>query len=76
MYWVRERSVWRMESLRFRVGFVVGFVDVGSEAAAVRSSIFSIWRIRILFSYLVISLARYSVYSSSNIACLLSSIGG
>lgn len=38
-YWVRERSVWRIDSLRFRVGLCV-LVVVGVEA---RVSIVSTW---------------------------------
>jgi hypothetical protein len=43
-YWALERSVWRIESLRFRVGLLLLLVGVGvgSEEAA-RSSIVSIW---------------------------------
>lgn len=41
-YWVRERSVWRMESLRLRVGLWEVVVGVGSEDEAARSSIDSI----------------------------------
>ena len=48
-YWVLEMSVWRMESLRFRDGFVEGLlllfeveVDVRSEPEAASSSIISI----------------------------------
>lgn len=56
-YWERARSVWRIDSFRFRFGlllivFVVVVVVVvvgsndGSEAEAARSSIVSIYRIR------------------------------
>lgn len=41
-YWVRARSVWRIESLRFRVALFV--VAVGSPDEAARSSIASIYR--------------------------------
>lgn len=41
-YWVRARSVWRIESLRFRVALLV--VAVGSPDEAARSSIASIYR--------------------------------
>ena len=40
-YWVRARSVWRIESLRFRVALLV--VAVGSPELAARSSIASIY---------------------------------
>lgn len=39
---MRERSVWRIESLRFRVGLLVVLVE-GSADEAARSSIISIW---------------------------------
>lgn len=43
-YWVLERSVWRIESLRFRVGLLLLLVVVvGSEEEAARSSIVSIY---------------------------------
>lgn len=43
-YWVRARSVWRIESLRFRVAlFVLLVVDIGSADEAARSSIASIY---------------------------------
>ena len=35
-YWVLERSVWRIESLRFRDGFAV--VDAPPEGGEVRSA--------------------------------------
>jgi hypothetical protein len=40
-YCVRERSVWRIESFRFRVGLLVVFVE-GSADEAARSSMISI----------------------------------
>jgi hypothetical protein len=53
-YWVRERSVWRMESLRFSVGLWVLVLVMplllpplklaGSYDDAVRSSMISIYR--------------------------------
>lgn len=44
-YWVRERSVWRIESLRLSVGLLLLLVVYGSEDDAARSSIVSICRI-------------------------------
>lgn len=40
-YCVRERSVWRIESFRFRVGLLVVLVE-GSADEAARSSMISI----------------------------------
>lgn len=50
-YCERARSVWRIESFRFRFGLLFVFIVVvgsndGSEAEAARSSIVSIYRIR------------------------------
>lgn len=45
-YWVLERSVWRIESLRFREGFVVAVgapEEVRSDPEDARSSIVSTW---------------------------------
>lgn len=41
-YWVRARSVWSIESLRFRVALFVLVLAVGSPELAARSSIASI----------------------------------
>lgn len=51
MYWVLERSVWRIESLRFRAGLADGLLfvvvdapaEVRSEPEDARSSINSTW---------------------------------
>jgi len=43
-YWVRARSVWRIESLRFRFALFMVAVAVGSPELAARSSIASIYR--------------------------------
>lgn len=52
-YCERARSVWRIDSFRFRFGLLFVFVVVvvvgsndGSEAEAAKSSIVSIYRIR------------------------------
>lgn len=55
-YCERARSVWRIESFRFRFGLLFVFVVVvgsndGSEAEAARSSIVSIYRIRWLANH-------------------------
>lgn len=42
MYWVRARSVWRIERRRFRFGLCVVLAIVSAEEAA-RSSIVSIY---------------------------------
>lgn len=53
-YWVLERSVWRIESLRLRVGLLllVAIGANGSEEEAARSSIDSICCVCILISVL------------------------
>lgn len=42
-YWVRERSVWRIESVSVAVAVALLAEATGSEEAAARSSIVSIW---------------------------------
>lgn len=48
-YCVLERSVWRIESLRFRVGLDVLLLVKGSEDEAARPSIASIWFLLVIW---------------------------